>query len=60
MTKAYHIGDMVTWWSHISFSDEVGYVIATDGQGTKSLRIRFFAGYDRIVYIDHRLNKAKV
>jgi len=56
----YQIGDMITWWSHVSLSNEVGYVIATEGQGTKSIRVRFFAGYDRIVYNDHRLKKTGV
>lgn len=55
----YQIGDMVTWWSHIALARETGYVVAVEGQGRKSIRVRFFSGYDRIIYTDHRLKKVQ-
>jgi len=55
----YQIGDMVSWWSYAVSAYETGYVVAVEGQGTNSVRIRFFNGFDRIVYADRRLKKIK-
>jgi hypothetical protein len=55
----YQIGDMVSWWSYAVNAYETGYVVAVEGQGTMSIRVRFFKGFDRIVYADRRLKKVK-
>lgn len=55
----YQIGDMVSWWSYAANAYETGYVVAVDGQGRNSVRVRFFKGFDRIVYADRRLKRVK-
>ena len=55
----YQIGDIVTWWSYAVNAYETGYVVAVEGQGFGSIRVRFFKGFDRIVYADRRLKKVK-
>ena len=55
----YQIGDMVPCWSYAANAYETGYVVAVDGQGRNSVRVRFFKGFDRIVYADRRLKRVK-